>query len=268
MNIVCAFLHNQSIVILQTNGQRTAKRLEQVIEIDRKLWTSDREWYNHRASLSARMLAWRVEEPAEKLQPETAAALLRMDPSSKLLNALETTEMQRCYQIAIYFVMYLHAINFNTAAPRVRSSIVTLQEKLSKMDLNLISSVCKCTLFNIFLAGAMATRGHWERGWFIRHLAIRFPDVQYMDDVYSMLVEFIDPFGIVFSVLEEIWEDVLKFRSALSIQSQTGHMDLYRGDIVRPVEQNRPITYSPDLSKPTDIVEKKEVTIEIGEEFD
>lgn len=39
-----------------------------------------------------------------------------------------------------------------------------------------------------------------------------------MGDVYAMLVEFIDPFGIVFSVLEEVWEDVLKFRSALSIR--------------------------------------------------
>lgn len=241
------------------------KRVKDMVEIDRKLWISDREWYNHRASLNARMLAWRVEEPAEKLQSETAAALLRMDPTSKLLTDSENTEMQRCYQIAIYFVTYLHGINFNTSAPRVRSSLATLRGKLSQMNLYFISTVCKCTLFNILLAGAMASRGHWERGWFIKHIATQYPRVCYMDDVYAMLVEFIDPFGVVFSVLEEIWEDVLKFRSAMSMQA--GHMDLYRGSIVRPVEQNRPITYSPDLSKPTDIVEGKELTVEIGEEF-
>lgn len=161
--------------------------------------------------------------------------------------------MQRCYQIALYFSISLNHISFNTAAPEIRTNLTILRSKLFNMDLVLMSQLCHCTLFNILLHGAMAGRGHWERGWFIKLLATLYEDARYVDDVYNLLVEFIDPFGIVFSVIEEIWEDVLKFRASQS--TLVGKMDLYQGAVVRPVEQNRPITYSPNLTTPTEIID-------------
>jgi hypothetical protein len=255
VNIICAFLHHPSIVVVRTRPETYTGRIKQVVEIDRRLWTSDQAWFGHQASLAGRLLAWRSEAPGELLQKESAASLARLDPGSSVLDHEVMVEMQRCYQIAIYFSVYLNHINFNPSNLEVRSSLTSLLSKLRKMDLVVVSKVCHCALFNILLHGAIASRGRRERSWFVRHMATLYEEAHYMDDVYNMLVQFIDPFGLVFSVIEEIWEDVLQFRASTSTQTQTRKMQLYQRDVVRPIEHDRPVTYSPDLTNPTEIVE-------------
>ncbi|KIW15316.1 hypothetical protein PV08_05361 [Exophiala spinifera] len=225
VNLACIFMFQHSIIPLRTSEQEVSEYPG--IEIGRAAWSSEREWQNHRAIVSARLLAWRVEEPGDKLQSETGSTILRLDLSSKLLASRESTEIQRCFQMAVFLIMYLHNIDFNTKAPRVRSSLTMLRKKLAEIGLCHIRKTCTYTLFIVLLAGAMTTRGCPERSWFIERLAALYLEVRCMDDVHKMLVEFIDPLSLIISVLREVWEEVVDFRSVTLVQSR--EMDLIMG---------------------------------------
>jgi hypothetical protein len=228
---------------------------KEVVEIDRKFWRSDREWYSHRAALAGRMLAWRAESPSSSLLPESAAAIARMDPDSTLLGEVEHLEMQRCYQIALFFWGYLNCISFNTSALIVRSNLLELQYRLSNMDLPTMSTICYTTFFNILLAGSQAARSKPERTWFIRQIVWLYPDIQYLDTVWQLLAEFFDPLSLNFRFVEEVWEDIVAARGGDTAKSA----DNEDKQVVKPIKHFRPTSYAPDLTKPLPVFELQDV---------
>ncbi|KAK5552347.1 hypothetical protein LTR46_009676 [Exophiala xenobiotica] len=269
VNIIGAYLHSSSIVLVRKhdtshhNGHPPHVRSE--VEIDRHLWPSEREWFSHRAHLAGRVLAWRSESPSADLQPESALAIARMDPQSSLLHPLDLQELQRCYQISVFFWMHLNAISFNTSALIIRSNLLELQNRLSSnMDLFTMSSVCYTTLFNILLAGTNAAYGHPERWWFVRKIIQLYPDVQSLDTTYQLVADFFDPLALNFNVLQDIWDDVVRVRGGFGygdLATNAQENSLPSNKVVRPVKHYRPTTYTPDLKKPTVVLE-----IEKGEE--
>jgi hypothetical protein len=251
--MIGAFLHSPSVVLVRQYSSRSPTRFREVVELDRKLWTCDREWYSHRAHLAGRILAWRAESPSAILLPDSAAALARMDPQSSVLCDLENLEMQRCYQIALFFWMHLNAISFNTSALIIRSNLLELQYRLSNMDMKVMSAICRTTLFNILLAGTNAARGHPERQWFVKQIVTHYSDVRNLDSLYQLLAAFFDPLCVRFSFIEETWSDIVKAR--MSSRSRCNNIDLYDTRMVTPVKHYRPTGYSPSLTRPTAILE-------------
>ncbi|EXJ60995.1 hypothetical protein A1O7_05148 [Cladophialophora yegresii CBS 114405] len=263
INIIGAFLHSKSVVLVRKVKDKANEPEKEVVEIDRKFWRSDREWYSHRAGLAGRTLAWRPESPSSSLLPESAAAIARMDPDSKLLGEAEHLEIQRCYQIALFFWKYLNCISFNTSALIIRSNLLELQYRMSNMDLPTMSLICYTTLFNILLAGSEAARSKPERAWFVQRIVWLYPDIQHLDTVWQLLAEFFDPLALNFKFVEEIWEDVVAVRGCgteKSINSEDKRL-------VKPIKHFRPTSYAPDLTKPLPVFELRDVeeaTLEKG----
>ncbi|EXJ80932.1 hypothetical protein A1O3_07220 [Capronia epimyces CBS 606.96] len=272
INLISAFLHNSSAVLVRKHPHGDSGRVREVVELDRKLWTCDREWYTFCAAVNARTLTWRSESPSARLLPDTAAAIARMDPNSQGqgqgLRPSEAVELQRCYQIALFLSVYLNNISFNTSAACVRSQVLDLQSRLSRMDMMAMTHVCHCTVFNLLMVGAMATRGFLERNWFVRLVAIHYTDVLYIDQVYRLIAEFIDPLHMVYDAIEDTWKDVTSFRSLMSIKMEPRVLangnDRHVGDIDPEIENLRPMNYSPDLSKPIKVVEVDDLDVDLG----
>jgi hypothetical protein len=254
INIIGAFLHSKSVVLVRKVDDEVSGGSKEVVEIDRKFWRSDREWYSHRAGLAGRTLAWRAESPSSSLLPESAAAIARMDPNSKLLGKPEHLEIQRCYQIALFFWKYLNCISFNTSALIIRSNLLELQYRLSNMDLPVTSTACYTTLFNILVAGSEASRCKPERTWFVRQIVWLYPDVKQLNTMWQMLAEFFDPLAVDFRYVEEVWEDVVAARAGPGRVANTQVKEM-----VKPIEHFRPTSYAPDLSKPLPVFEVREV---------
>ncbi len=261
INIIGAFLHSKSTVLVRKVEDKARGSSKEVIEVDRKFWRSDREWHSHRAGLAGRTLAWRAESPSSELLPDTATKIARMDPNSGLLADPEHLEIQRCYQIALFFWQYLNCISFNTSALIIRSNLLELQYRLSNMDLSTMNSTCYTTLFNILLAGSEASRAKPERAWFIQQIVWLYPDIQHLDTLWQLLAEFFDPLAVNFVFVEEVWEDVVAARGgtpkSVAIQEK---------QLVKPIKHFRPTSYAPDLSKPLPVVEVREVEQENLEE--
>jgi hypothetical protein len=263
--MVSAFLHNSSTIVAKTRPNRISGRVREVVKLDRRLWTVDREWYTFCAAIWARTLTWRADSPSGQLIPVTAPAISRMDASSQYLENNDLLEIQRCYQIALFLSIYLNNISFNTAATRVRSNVLEMKSRLSALDLYAMACLCRCTLFNLLMVGAMATRTFIERGWFIRSIATHYTDVIRIDHVYRLLAEFIDPLHIVYNAVEDAWDDVIKFRSAFPVDTQA--WDVPTPDEVYEIENLRPMNYSPDLSKPVDLIEVDDPELDLKQDF-
>ncbi|KEF62263.1 uncharacterized protein A1O9_00235 [Exophiala aquamarina CBS 119918] len=261
INIISAFLHSPSTVIAKTRPNKINGRVREVVKLDRKLWTSDREWYTFCAATEARTLTWRADSPSGQLIPVTAPAITRMDQSSQYLPDNDLLEIQRCYQIALFLSIYLNNISFNTAATRVRSNVLEMKSRLSQMDISVTTCLCQCTMFNLLMIGAMATRGFLERDWFIRNIATHYIDVVRIDHVYRLLAEFIDPLHIVYNAVEDTWEEVIKFRSSFSVGPQP--WDIPSPDDIYEIENLRPMNYSPDLSKPIELIEVEDSGLDL-----
>ncbi|KAI1612865.1 hypothetical protein EDD36DRAFT_247635 [Exophiala viscosa] len=261
INIIGAFLHSRSIVLVRKPSDESGGRFKEVVEIDRRYWRSDREWYSHRAGLAGRTLTWRPESPSSSLLPESAAAIARMDPnSSHFLSAREHREIQRCYQIGLFFWMYLNCINFNTASLIVRSNLLELQYRLSNMDLPTMSRACHTTLFNILLGGMTAARCKPERQWFTQQIVSLYPNIQRLDTIWQLVAEFYDPLSINFRFIEEVWEDIVAVTMATAASPPPQGKEL-----VTPIKHFRPTSYSPDLTKPLPVFEVQdleEITLE------
>lgn len=253
VNIIGAFLHNASIVVVRKYSAEPDRRLKHIIEIDRRLWKCDREWFSHRACLAGRMLTWRPESPSANLLVESAAAITRMDPKSMLLGDAELAEMQRCYQIAVFFWMYLNSINFNTSALIIRSNLLELQDRLSKMDLSTMSLICYSTMLNVLLAGTNAARNRPERYWFLMQIVRYYPTVQCLDSLYQSVAVFFDPLSISFNFIKEIWEEIAALR--VSGKYAVCQITSPKNQLVRPINHFRPTTYTPDLSRPIAVME-------------
>ena len=172
----------------------------------------ERDWHNREAMLVGRLLVWNPMPPSADVRDDTLPAILRMDPICEPLDEVLIVELCRCYQIALYLTVYLNGVNFNSSAPNVRANLLELYGRLSSIDLVPIVSQWNCTFFNILLVGAMASRGFAERVWFVRLLAHWYTEVLYLDDIWKLLAQFVDPFLIVTTLLEEIWYDVLLVR--------------------------------------------------------
>jgi len=188
-----------------------------------------------------------------------------MDSSSQYLPDNDLLEIQRCYQIALFLSIYLNNISFNTAATRVRSNVLEMKSKLSRMDLSVLTCLCHTTMFNLLMVGAMATRGFLERDWFICNVATHYTDVVRMDHVYRLLAEFIDPLHIVYNAVEDTWEDVTKFRTTFAVGPQP--WDVPSPDDVYEIENLRPMNYSPDLSKPIELIEVEDSGLDLEQGF-
>lgn len=120
-------------------------------------------------------------------------------------------------------------------------------------------------MFNLLMVGAMATRGFLERDWFIRNIATHYTDVIRIDHVYRLLAEFIDPLHIVYNAVEDTWEDVIKFRAVFSVGPQA--WDIPSQDDVYEIENLRPMNYSPDLSKPIELIEVEDSGLDLKQGF-
>lgn len=180
-----------------------------------------------------------------------------MDPeSSKLLAEPEYLEIQRCYQIALFFWLHLNCISFNTTALIIRSNLLELQYRLSNMDLPTTASACHITLFNILLAGTIASRSKVERTWFVQQVVWLYPEVQQLDTLWQLLAEFFDPLAVKFELIEEMWDDIVAMRRKLATSfGDSGGPDKA---LVKPIKHFRPTSYAPDLSKPLPIVELRD----------
>lgn len=254
INIIGAFLHSRSIVLVRKTCDNS-QGVKEVVEVDRSYWRSDREWYSHRAALAGRMLTWRPESPSSTLLPESAAAIARMDPESvRFLSEREHREMQRCYQMALFFWMYLNCISFNTASLIIRSNLLELQYRLSNMDLPTMSRVCHTTLFNVLLSGMTAARCKPERQWFTEQIVSLYPNIQHLDTVWQLLAEFYDPLSVNFMLIEEVWEDIAAARATTKSSTR-----IQGKESVNPIKHFRPTSYSPDLTKPLPVFELQDL---------
>lgn len=184
------------------------------------------------------------------------AAISRMDPDYGPSDREQMLEFCRCYQIALYLLVYLNAINSNASAPHIRSNLLELQERLSKMELLSVVSQWNCTFFNMLMVGAMASRALPERVWFAHLLADWYLEVRYLDDVWELMAQFIDPFVIVPNILEEIWHDVLATRFPKNSKTT---LNLYRKDVIKleDADQGRPFTRSPKIDGPRKILDEE-----------
>ncbi|KIV83334.1 hypothetical protein PV11_05368 [Exophiala sideris] len=255
INIIGAFLHSRSIVLVRRSSDESGGRFKDVVEIDRRYWRSDREWYSHRAGLAGRTLTWRPESPSSTLLPESAAAIARMDPkSSHFLSEREHREIQRCYQICLFFWMYLNCISFNTASLIVRSNLLELQYRLSNMDLRIMSRSCPTTMFNILLGGMTAARCKPERQWFTQQIVSLYPNIQHLDTIWQLVAEFYDPLSINFRFIEEVWEDIVAAKTSTKSSPRSQGKEL-----VTPIKHFRPTSYSPDLTKPLPVFEVQDL---------
>lgn len=176
-----------------------------------------------------------------------------MDWATRTLPENDVLELQRCYQIALYLSVYLNNISFNTSAPNIRSNALELQARLSLLHLPTITSFAHCTVFNLLMVGAMATRACPERTWFVRLIATHYVDVVRIDQVYRLLADYIDPLHVVYNAVEDTWDDVTNFRSIRLIGWEGGTM--LDNDDFYEIKNLRPMNYSPDLFKPIDLVE-------------
>lgn len=221
------------------------------------MWSCDREWYSHRACLAGRELAWRAESPGANLLPHSAMAIHRMDLGSWELSEADFSEIRRCYQIAVFFWVYLNAITFNTGALIIRANVLELQNRLCNMNLDTMSSRCYTTLFNILIAGTNASRGQPERWWFIDQIINLYPRLKSLDNIFQSLAQFYDPLSVNFNVLEDIWDDICRVKRRSRLQDTVS--DNCQMEIIRPIKHTRPTTYTPDLTK-------RYVTVEIRDD--
>ena len=161
------------------------------MDIDRKHWPENGEWERVQSHFEGRMLLWN--DCSKKIQPETSAAVARLGGEG----------LEVCYQIALYLITYLNGISFNTGIVRLH-----LWDLYARLQGKLVKSTM---LFNILLIGALASRGFVERVWFVEKLA-EF-DIRYMDEVWDLLSNFTDTWGMRISLIKDIWEEVLEKRA-------------------------------------------------------
>ena len=253
-NIVSAFVHHSATVVVSTRSRKSGRITRQFVRMDKGSDWRERDWHNREAMLTGRLLVWNAIPPSADVRDDTLPAILRMDPTCQPLNEVQTIELCRCYQIALYLTVYLNGVNFNPSAPNVRSNLLELHKRLSGMELVQVVSLWNCTFFNIVLVGAMASRGFAERDWFIQLLADWYAEVRYVDDIWNMLAQFVDPFLIVTSLLEEIWYNVLLARFP---KQAKGSLRLYKEAAIRLEysNQGRPFTRSPDINVPTRVID-------------
>jgi hypothetical protein len=266
VNIISAFLHNECAVILSHRPDHTNKQLAYVVELDRTLWKSDKVWHAHRGMMAGRVLTWREGEPADSLLARTESALLRIDPNIESLGQDALKEMQRCSQIALFFHVQLNSISFNPSMLRIRRNLEALNRKLRAIDLQHAASVCPITLFNILVAAAVASRGYVERVQYVRTMSRLFPKKLFMDDVMEDVSYFIDPYTLIIRLIEEVWAEVLDTRSGANEKCRS-HV-LWRKDLPWHKDKGRPLTRSPNLSKPRPRFEQWNEPDEVEPEFE
>ena len=252
-NIVAAFLHHASVVVVSTRSKKSGALSRQFVKLERGPDWQERDWFSREAMLTGRLLVWNATPPGADVRDDSLPALLRMDPSSNSSDEVEVTELCRCYQIALYLTTYLNGINFDPTSPDVRSNLLELHQRLLQMELVSVVSHWNCTLFNLLLVGAMASRGFSERDWFVRLLADWYREVRYVDDVWKLVAQFVDPFLIVTSMLEEIWHEVLGKRFP---KQDRRLLKVYKKDVVilSGSDQGRPFTRSPNLNAPQRVI--------------
>jgi hypothetical protein len=87
-------------------------------------------------------------------------------------------------------------------------------------------------------------------------LADWYLEVRYLDDVWELMAQFVDPFVIVPNILEEIWHDVLATRFPKNSKTK---LKLYRKDVIKleDADQGRPFTRSPKIDGPRKIVDEE-----------
>lgn len=265
VNVISAFLHDESAVVVSHRADCAKTQLAHVVELDRALWPSDKVWYAHRGMMAGRVLTWREGEPADHLLDRTEAAILRMDPEARALGPQALLEIQRCSQIALFFAIQLHGISFNTSVLRIRRNLEILEAKLDALDLPTAASACPTTLFNILLAGAVASRGHAKRRWYVDTISQLFPQMHFMDDVMDTVAYFVDVYTLITKLMEEVWTEVLDRRARPPGGPSGGRRHhhhrhiLWRKDLSwKKSVGDRPLTRSPDLSKPRLRVERWE----------
>ncbi len=257
INLVAAFCSPPSLVVVKTKPDDT-----HVIEIDRKDW-DDKKYWSHLAPLNGRVIAWRVNalragndevgrREGDWIQRDCEAALEVMDPGCRgTLHEADWTDVVDCYQIALYVAHYLNSVSYNTGKDGVREQVLELKRRLDPLDLGKIYATLPTTIFYILLAGAMGSRGRLERPWFVRALAELYErDLPSMNDVLVMVERCVDPRGMCWRVIEEIWEEVVERRlERLGVgKSELGapRMDLYKTNVTTLLQQKHPSRYKMD----------------------
>ena len=107
---------------------------------------------------------------------------------------------------------------------------------------------------NILLVGAMASRGFSERHWFVHLLADWYTELLHVRRYLGLLAQFVDPFLIGTSMLEEIWYDVLLARFP---KQAKGPLKLYGEAAIRleDSDQGRPLNRSPNIDAPPRVID-------------
>ncbi len=246
-------------VVVKEQVGSSDTRFKMMVEIDRKCWQSDRDWHRHHMSLGGRLFTLRADRPWEHLQKDSADAIARIDPQSTLLTEGQFIEIQYCHQIALYLSHYLNAICYDTGTSEIRTALQLLHSKLSYMNLESTRQYCNSTLFHVLLQGAMASRGHVERAWFVRMLSDFYPDVQSKDNIFDRLDEGFNTSVMVLSTVEEVWDDVLRLR-ATTLQSQydsneTSSDDWKDAVLEALLQMQVPVFQEPDLTSPVETIE-------------
>jgi hypothetical protein len=243
VNIISAFLHDSSTVVVDHRPDATSKQLSYVVELDQAHWTHDIVWQAHRGMMAGRVLCWREVQPHEAIMDRSEPAILRMDPKTHLLAPEDMNCLIQAYQIALFFDIQLHGISCNTDAPRIRANMEKLKKILERLfslssvhdavasavpsslevstarGVQVLAWLAPVTLFNVLRAGAVAARGHVERTWFVVHIATLYPQVLFMDDVLNYIARFVDIYTLVTALLEELWREVLECRDFLAAGS-------------------------------------------------
>ena len=266
VNIISAFLHHKSMVVVKQRPDHTKKQLSHVVELVEQGWhRPEQPWYAKRSLLTARVFAWRAEEPASSIHDRTSAELLRIDPNISLLDKRDQHELAMCYQIGLFLTHILHCISFNTSNPRIRSNTLLLKEKIMSIDIQSLQRNCPNLLFNLFFSGAVASYCYVERFWFIGHLSLQFPEVRFLNEVKAMMLPFIDPMTLIPKIIDDVWTEVLKLR--VSPDKSRKAYELWEQGTYWSQGRDRPWKRSPNLSRPNISAVYVERAVNVEPEF-
>jgi hypothetical protein len=221
INVVAAFCQQESVVVVETK-----RKGAYVVEIDRRDWDDGRYW-SHLAPLNGRAIAWRSDtlmadgeeanrRPGDWIRRDCEAALEIMDPRCR--GALREAGWEQlvidCFQLALHIGHYLNSVSFDTGDDGVRRQLLRMKRRLNEMDLEKLSVMARTTLFYVLLVGAKGSRGRLERPWFVQHLAVLYEgDMRSINDVLAMVKRCVDPSGVCWPLVKEIWHEVVERRA-------------------------------------------------------
>jgi hypothetical protein len=211
-NIVAAFVEDGVDLVENTNRFNGDLTPAQVVVVRKPRFLSDHQRHTRETLITGRYVVWDEGPPSNVILPSTATALRRMDIGLDCLEWSLITELCRCYQLMLFLICFINGISFDSSHSRVRSTLLELHSRMLRMDTTYLYATVPCTLFNLALVGALASRGQPERAWCVQCIGDQFVEIQSVNDMKAWMRPFVEPSIVLGGVIDEVWSDVLIYR--------------------------------------------------------